>query len=100
MLQAAKEFKIGRPQIFAGLMLLGFLAQCLWVIATRKSSDLEYQYIASGLSRESGQEYRVNSPFTGWVAAAPVHIIRTIKAVAPASLGSALAIPRPWVIRL
>jgi hypothetical protein len=100
MLQAAKEFRIGRPQIFAGLMLLAFLAQCLWVSTTRKFSDLEYQYIASGLSREPGQGYRISSPFTGWVAALPVRITRVVKAVTPAWLSSALAIPRPWLIRL
>jgi len=100
MFQAAKEFKIGRPQIFAGLMLLGFLAQCLWVASQRKLSDLEYGYIASGLSREAGQEYRANSPLTGWVAAAPVRAIRMAKAVAPASLGAYLAIPRPWLLRI
>jgi len=100
MLQAAKEFRIGRPQIFAGLMLLAFLAQCLWVACSRKFSDLEYQCIASGLSPEPGQEYRINSPFTGWAAALPVQITRMIKAVAPASLSSALSIPRPWLIRL
>src|SRR5262249_10018797 len=100
MFRAAQEFKIGRPQIFAGLMLLGFLAQCLWVASQRKFSDLEYRYIASGLSRETGQEYRANSPFTGWVAAAPVRVIRVAKAVAPASMSSSLAIPRPWLLRL
>src|SRR5262249_8290746 len=100
MFRAAQEFKIGRPQIFAGLMLLGFLAQCLWVASQRKFSDLEYRYIASGLSRETGQEYRANSPFTGWVAAAPVRAIRVVKAVAPASVSSYLAIPRPWLVRL
>jgi hypothetical protein len=100
MFLAAKEFQIGRPQILAGLMLLGFLAQSLWVATERKLSDLEYRYIASGLSREAGQEYRANSPLTGWVAAAPVHAIRMAKAVAPASMSSSLAIPRPWLIRL
>src|SRR5215472_15118150 len=100
MFEAAKGFKIGRPQIFAGLMLLGFMAQCLWVATNRKFSDLEYRYIASGLSSETGQEYRANSPMTGWVAALPVRVIRMAKAVAPASVGSALAIPRPWLIRL
>src|SRR5262249_10903076 len=99
MFQAAKEFQIGRPQIFAGLMLLGFLAQCLWVASQRKLSDLEYGYIASGLSRESGQEYRANSPLTGWVAAAPVRAIRLVKAVAPACLAALLGLPRPRPLR-
>ncbi len=100
MLQAAKEFRIGRPQVFAGLMLLGFLAQCLWVAGERQLSDLEIQYIASGESHELGQVYRANSPFTGWVAAMPGHLIATVRAVAPIAVGRALAIPHPWLIRL
>jgi len=100
MLQAAKEFQIGRPQIFAGLMLLAFAAQSLWVAGSRKFSDLEYQYLGSGLSPDTGRELRASSPFTGWVAAWPVRALRLVKTVAPASWGPALAIPRPWVIRL
>lgn len=101
MLQAAKEFRIGRPQIFAGLMLLGFLAQCLWVAGSRKLSELEYQYIASGLSpQEPSQEHFISSPLTGWVAALPVRASKMVRAVAPAWLSSALAIPRAWLLRL
>src|SRR5215470_1549632 len=100
MLQAAKEFKIGRPQIFAGLMLLGFLALSLWVSAERKVSVLEYEYIASGISRDAAQEYRINSPFTSLVASLPVYALRAAKKVAPASLQQKLAIPRPWLLRL
>lgn len=100
MLQAAKEFQIGRPQVLAGLMLLAFAAECLWVAGSRKFSDLEYQYLGSGLASDTGQELRAVSPFTSWVAAWPVRALRLVKAVAPASLGPALAIPRPWVIRL
>jgi hypothetical protein len=100
MLQAAKEFRIGRPQILAGLMLLGFLAQCLWVAGSRQLSDLEIQYIASGETHELGQVYRTNSPLTGWIAALPGHIITVARAVAPAAANKALAIPRPWLIRM
>jgi hypothetical protein len=100
MLQAAKEFKIGRPQIFAGLMLLAFLAQALWAAAGRNLSLLEYEYIASGISRDAGTEYRINSPFTGLVASLPVHVIRAVRAVAPESWHGSLAIPRPWLLRL
>jgi hypothetical protein len=100
MLQAAREFRIGRPQIYAGLMLLGFLAQSLWVASSRKLSDLEYQYIASGFSQPAGQAHVVESPLTGWVASLPVRATRTLRRIAPAALGSALAIPRPWLLRL
>jgi hypothetical protein len=100
MHQIIREFRVGRPQIFAGLMLLVFFAQCLWVARDRKLSELEYQYIASGFSPPSGQEYRGTSPFTGWVAALPERAIAAVRAYGPSSLSSALAIPRPWLIRL
>src|SRR5260370_20475497 len=100
MLEAAKEFRIGRPQIFAGLMLLGFLAQSLWVAAKRNLSPLEYEYIASGVSREAATEYRINSPFTGLVASVPVHLMRAARAIAPESWRGPLAIPRLWFLRL
>jgi Dolichyl-phosphate-mannose-protein mannosyltransferase len=100
MLQAAKEFRIGRPQILAGLMLLGFLAQCFWVGGGRKLSDLEYQYIGSGLSRETAPEMRAASPITGWMAALAVGGVRVLKGAAPARWSAYLAIPRPWLLRM
>lgn len=99
MLHSLKGFSIGRPQIFAGLLLLAFLAQCIWVSAERRLSDLEYEYIASGFKLH-GQQVSVASPFTGWMAALPVRLVSVFKNVAPASLKAALAIPRPWVYRL
>ncbi len=101
MLQAAKEFKIGRPQVIAGLMLLGFLAQCLWTSASRKVVDLEYQYIAAGLSSARADAQReVNSPLTAWLAALPVRTMKAARGIAPAGLSSALAVPRAWLLRL
>jgi hypothetical protein len=100
MLQAAKEFTIGRPQILAGLMLLGFLAQCLWVADGRKLSPFEYQYIGSGLSRDIAPDLRAASPITGWTAALVVRATRALKDVAPPRVSAALAIPRPWLLRL
>lgn len=100
MLQAAKEFKIGRPQVLAGLMLLGFLAQCFWTASSRKLSDLEYSYIASGIGHSRQPEIELNSPMTAWVAAAAVHATRTARVLGPARMSSALAVPRPWIIRL
>ncbi len=99
MLQAAKEFRIGRPQIVAGLMLLGFLAQSLWVAGSRKLSDSERQYIASGFS-QAGQDRSTDSVLTAWAAALPVRAIKLVRAVGSSWLSSALAIPRPWLLRL
>jgi hypothetical protein len=100
MLQVLNEFKIGRPQIFAGLLLLAFLAQCAWVAASRKFSDLEFQYIASGLSSKPGQTVHVSSPFTGLVAALPLRAVSALRKIAPSGINAALAIPRPWLVRL
>jgi hypothetical protein len=93
MLQAAKEFRIGRPQIVAGLMLIVFLAQCLWVAASRNLSELETQYLASGLAMETPDlQHDLGSPLTSWSAALPVRVTRMLGRLAP--------IPRPWLLRL
>jgi hypothetical protein len=98
MLQPAKEFKIGRPQIFAGLMLLAFLAQCLWAAGSRPLSELETVYIACGLGRQQ-PEPGTTSPMTAQAAALPA---RAMLAAGRRSgpIAAALAVPRPWLIRL
>jgi hypothetical protein len=97
MFQPIKEFRIGRPQIYAGLMLLGFLAQCLWVSATRKLSPLEHEYVASGFPQRVGQEYRITSPFTGWVAALPFKLAHK---VAGGIVSEQWIVPPRWMARL
>jgi len=99
MLQVVREFRVGRPQVFAGLMLLVFLAQCLWTANTRKLSDLEYRYIAAGLPSQDAKAVNA-SPFTGWVAALPVRFTALARKVASPSISKALAVPRPWLLRL
>lgn len=80
-------------------MLLAFMAQCLWTANTRKLSDLEYRYIAAGL--KPANEKAVNaSPFTGWVAALPVQFTSLARRIATPALSAALAVPRPWLLRL
>ncbi len=80
-------------------MLLAFLAQCLWTAQIRRLSDLEYRYIAAGLSAPVGKVANP-SPFTGWIAALPVRLTAFARRIAPASISGALAIPRPWLLRL
>src|SRR5262245_2100536 len=99
MLQVVREFRVGRPQVFAGLMLLAFLAQCFWTAKTRQLSDLEYRYIATGLAAPSGQAVNA-SPFTGWIAALPVRLTAFARKIASPSLSAELAVPRPWFLRL
>jgi hypothetical protein len=99
MIQVVREFRVGRPQVFAGLMLLAFTAQCLWTANARKLSDLEYRYIAAGLTGRA--EKTANpSPFTGLVAALPVRFISLVRKIATPALSAALAVPRPWLLRL
>jgi Dolichyl-phosphate-mannose-protein mannosyltransferase len=96
MLSAMRSFQVGRPQVFAGLMLLVFMAQCVWVAGSRKFSELEYQYIAAGLPKKPGMEYRVTSPLTSWLGAAPFRLARQASG---ANLTQSLIIPRPWLVR-
>jgi hypothetical protein len=92
-----QSFQIGRPQVLAGLMLLAFLAQCLWVANSRKFSELEYQYIGAGLPKKPGMEYRVTSPLTAFLAAEPFRLARQASG---GNLTQSLLIPRPWLVRL
>jgi dolichyl-phosphate-mannose-protein mannosyltransferase len=97
MLQVIKEFQVGRPQIFAGLMLLGFFAQALWVAQGRKLSSLEFQYIDATLAQKPGMEYRVTSPLTSWVAALPFRLTRLS---AGGEMSQARFVPRAWMPRV
>src|SRR5689334_13496560 len=97
MLQVLREFRVGRPQLIAGAMLLAFLAQCLWAAHSRKMSDLEY--VAAGLT-SPGEKAANPSPFTGLIAALPVRLITLARKIATPSLSAALAVPRPWFLRL
>jgi hypothetical protein len=97
MLQSLKEFKVGRPQIFAGLMLLAFLAQCAWVSSSRKLSPLEEEYVASGFPPRPGQEYRITSPLTGWVGALPFKIARK---AAGTIVSEQWVVPKAWMARI
>ena len=99
MFQAVREFRIGRPQLFAGLLLLAFLVQCFWTAAGRRLSDLEYEYMASGYAVAPSHS-QIHSPFTSIMAALPVRAVGSLKDIAPASIKSALGIPRRWVVRL
>lgn len=100
MLKALREFHVGRPQILAGLMLLIFAGLCLWVSAERKFSDLEYEYMVSAQHPLPGQEFRISSPVTSVVAAAPLRLAQILRTYGPASLRNALAIPPTWWVRL
>jgi hypothetical protein len=42
------KIKIGRPQQLAGLLLLLFLAECLWVVSRQQLSPQDYRYARCG----------------------------------------------------
>ena len=41
-------FRVGRPQQLAAVLLLIFLAQCVWVIAHQTLSTADYRYARCG----------------------------------------------------
>src|SRR5438270_1161329 len=100
MIQILREFRVGRPQVLAGLMLLAFLAQCFWAASKRKISPLEYQYMFSGISPSPETGAAPPSPFTGLIAVLPLRAITLARKIGPASWSSYLAVPHPWLLRL
>lgn len=85
--------------MIAGLMLLAFVAQCLWAATSRRFSELERDYIAAGFGFHPTQQDTA-SPLTALTAALPVRSIRVVRSLSTAPISAALAIPRPWFIRL
>ena len=98
MFQAIKEFRIGRPQIYAGLMLLAFLAQCLFASASRKLSPLENEYVSSGFARRvDNGDGNGMSPLTDLAAALPFKLAHK---AAGSIIGQQWIVPPRWVARL
>ena len=67
--------RFGRPQIFAILLLLAFLAQALYVAARRPLAGAELGYIQTGEQRlrgEAGTAPHFVSPLVAVIAAVPV----------------------------
>lgn len=103
MFEILRSFKVGRPQVMAGLMLLAFLAQCLWAARSRKISPLEYQYMFSGLAPAAKQDapaVALDSPFTSFVATLPLRVTSILRKAGPGSWTYYLALPHPWILRL
>ena len=87
--------------MLAGLMLLIFLAECLWAAQSRKISPLEYQYMLSGVAqKQQAPAVSLESPFTSLIAGLPVRLVNLLKRIGPSSWNAYLAVPRPWVLRL
>jgi 4-amino-4-deoxy-L-arabinose transferase-like glycosyltransferase len=67
--------RFGSPQFIAGLIILGFLGQCIWFCSKAPLSDREVAYILQG--RQEWQQGRAAfhdqpSPITGLVASLPL----------------------------
>lgn len=65
----------GRPQVFASLLLLAFLGQCLWLMTHTPLSPMEQSYIQQGqaqLSAGTVAEDAVRSPLTALTASLEV----------------------------
>lgn len=99
MLQPLRDFKIGKPQIVAGLLLLAFLVQCLWVAGRSKFVDREYQYLVLN-QQGADPPWRVSSPATNLVAVLMLKLTIAIRNISPAPIQAALAVPRLWLLRL
>jgi Dolichyl-phosphate-mannose-protein mannosyltransferase len=100
MLTVANEFRIGRPQVIAGLLLLAFFCQCLWVAQTRHLSDVEFSYLAATHASRQGEQSSITSPFTVLAASVPLRVTDVLRRTGPAALRATLAVPRTWVLRL
>ncbi len=67
--------RFGRPQIYAGLILLAFLGQCLWLMERTPLGQLEIAYVEAGRAQWRGERLAgdpVRSPLVPLIAAAPV----------------------------
>jgi len=99
MLQPLQDFKIGKPQIVAGLLLLAFLVQCLWVGDRSKLVDREYQYLV--LNQQGvAPHWQVNSPATTLVAVLMLKLTVAIRSISPTAIKAALVVPPRWLLRL
>jgi hypothetical protein len=100
MLQSLREFKVGKPQIFAGLLLLAFLAQCLWAAQRWRFFNREFQYLPATQQDNDAREFRVSSPATTAITTLTQGLIRALRKITTSQNGDALAIPHPWLFRL
>src|SRR5579859_2741422 len=100
MLTVANGFRIGRQQMIAGLMLLAFFCQCLWVAQMRHLSDVEFSYLAATHAHRQGEQSSITSPITVMAASVPLRVTDVLRRNGPAALRAVLSVPRPWLLRL
>jgi hypothetical protein len=86
--------------MIAGLLLLAFFCQCLWVAQTRHLSDVEFSYLAATHASRQGEQSSITSPFTVMAASVPLRVTNVLRRAGPMALRATLAVPRTWVLRL
>ncbi len=85
--------RFGTPQVYAGLLLLAFVGQCLWLSARMPLRESERAYIEAGRAQWRGERLAddlARTPLTALIAGAP------------AALSSFGGVPErwPWLVRL
>ncbi len=100
--------RFGRPQIYAVLLLLALIAQCLWLMAQVPLTPMEMAYVDAGQAQWRGERLAGDaerSPLVPLIAAAPVmaggglngeSAASTSRGDNPAADGNS----RPWRARL
>jgi len=86
--------------MIAGLMLLAFFCQCLWVAQMRHLSDVEFSYLAATHAHRQGEQSSITSPITVMAASVPLRVTDVLRRNGPAALRAVLSVPRPWLLRL
>ena len=95
MTRQVRPAAVGWPQLFALLLLAGYVLQCLWVIHRLPLRRAEAAYAQAGLDQFAGKLLPRDSgalPIPAAVAGTPVVIVRPLHALSPDRL--------KWVLRL
>lgn len=85
--------RFGSPQIYAGLLLLAFVGQCLWLMSRAPLGQLEQAYIDAGQSQWRGERIAGDvdrSPLVPLIAGMPAAVLRRPLAVDSSA----------WLVRL
>jgi len=99
--------RFGRPQVYAGLLLLAFIGQCLWLMGRVPLSLLERAYVEAGRQQWRGEHVAGDverSPLVPLIAGAPTLLSGEFEP-APPAVPTGSEAPRGenpwrWLVRL